>query len=210
MAEVRSGHCVLACGCQTFWKSDKPSSNDCEGCEHHLCFHSCGKDECKWVEVKVDNDGEPIIEPQTGLPQIKKRCKCSCLFETSGSNKCEGCGHHRCYHKPVQDSSTIVTPPPRVESSAPASAARVLPTASVSPAEAASLSKVKGTSTKSSGKAHSAPGASASVVDEGELILQKLNPQWVSNFQGKILHTILPLFRQADATCAPAAFSLKK
>lgn len=197
MGDVQSGTCALACGCQMFWKPSTPGNNDCEGCSHHLSFHSCGVDECKWQLVKTDEDGEPCIDPVTRLPLVKRRCKCSKLIESAGGKKCEGCGHHQSFHKPLRPpSSTLLSPSVEALRSVTASAS---PVEGSTATEAPNVPPAKVAKKVGSGKTTKA--------SQGQLVTEELDPLWIKNLDSKSLslsHSVIVfVLLQAEASGMP-------
>lgn len=172
------GACTQGCGCQAWHKpEDDPSSRLCDGCQHHLCFHSLGADTCKWQLVKRDDNGEPILD-SSGNEVVSKRCRCSKWFQGE-KRMCEGCEHHISYHVAVP---RAMTAPPIQARPAPAtsdvhcvsSAHGVGVTSSNTPTPPPSGSG-SGSQSQTLSK-----DSKASVRRPGSK--EKVNPEWVHNY----------------------------
>lgn len=186
MAGLKSGACTQGCGCQTWHKPEDSDSKLCDGCMHHLCYHSLGIDTCKWQLLKRDDEGEPVQGPD-GLDIVLKRCKCSKWF--NGNKKlCDGCCHHVSYHVALPHAKKAdSTSPPQGQSSRQASRLDV-------PACSQDVHEVAPQRTKDSANLDDVSRPTSSKVEE-------LNPEWVKAYAGELscLSTSHSLFQELPA-----------
>lgn len=107
---LHGGLCAKGCGCQSWHppELDEGLSTEallaekykCEGCEHHLSFHSCGVDVCGKKETKKDPIGNTVFDSD-GQEVVLGTCKCSRFIPdplSKGQKFCHGCRHHASFH----------------------------------------------------------------------------------------------------------------
>lgn len=53
-----------------------------------------------WQKVEMDDEGFPAVNDNDQVT-VLRRCRCTEFLGEDGSDVCEGCNHHTCFHKLV-------------------------------------------------------------------------------------------------------------
>lgn len=195
---LRGGECTRGCGCQQWHPPELDLGITeqerlalkyiCEGCDHHLSFHSCGIDACGKKLMKKDAVGNSVFDSD-GQEVVLGTCKCSRFIpdpNSKGQKFCHGCTHHTSFHltqtapvgvRRVPDKS-LPSPPFFGESQS-----QILP-----PSLENQVPQCPSVSTPHSATPASAPvGKKQKTSPEPLFVLEEPNNDWVSAFTGTLL-----------------------